>query len=69
MVATGGPTYATPGRRQWLCCDLHQTKWSIGWILTPESDASEWERNANRIAHYRVVEPVHTLDFELHDCD
>lgn len=43
---------------------------SIGWILRPESDASEWEANARRTAHYRVVKAVHTLEFwELNDFD
>jgi len=48
-------------REHWFKCDSHRVRWRVGsnlfssWRHESESD---WGRNGDRLAGYRIVEPI-----------
>jgi hypothetical protein len=52
--------YCNIGRDHWVFCDAHRTKWWVGSNLFSawrDDDEATWERNAEHLAAYRVVDP------------
>ncbi len=50
------------GRDHWFICDKHRTKWCIGSNLFSswrDETEAEWQRNAEKLAGYRAVNPIY----------
>ena len=50
------------GRNHWAVCDTHKTTWPIGENLFSgwhDETEADWQRNEEKLAGYRQVEPIH----------
>ena len=53
------------GRGHWYFCDVHKTKWNIGWNLFTVLETEEEQRkyyDAKGFGGYQEVEPVYPPD-------